>query len=80
MSPFDRQHVQSTLELITEGLQRWVDHLNPQLLVSIVCLLAKMKYYDGILLSRLTQGLQGSNKLEIFTPWQASGLLWALGR
>ena len=80
MTPFDRQHVQSTLELITEGLRRWADNLNPQLLVSTVCLLAKMKYFDGQLLSHLTRGLGSGGRLEAFTPRQASGLLWALGR
>ena len=80
MTPFDRQHVQSTLESITGGLLKWADTLNPQLLVSITCLLAKMKYFDGPLLSRLMQGIQDADRLAAFRPWQVSSLLWALGR
>ena len=78
----DRQHVQSTLELITEGLLPWVDDMTPQLLVGTLCLLAKLRYYDGPLLARLMQAPQqrGGGLLASFKPWQASGMLWALGR
>ena len=82
VTPLDRQHVQSTLELITEGLLPWVDDMTPQLLVGTLCLLAKLRYYDGPLLARLMQAPQqrGGILLASFKPWQASGMLWALGR
>lgn len=79
MLPFDRQHVQSALEVLTGGLVRWVDDLSPQLLVSITCLLAKLRYFDRPLLNGLMEVTMGK-KLVSFKPWQASGLLWALGR
>ena len=77
--PFDQQHVQCALEVLTSGLLPWVDDLTPQLLVSITCLLAKLQYFDGPLLARLMQVPLG-RKLVGYKPWQASGLLWALGR
>lgn len=79
MLPFDRQHVQSAMEVLTGGLLRWVDDLSPQLLVSITCLLAKLRYFDRPLLNRLMEASVGK-RLAGFKPWQASGLLWALGR
>ena len=79
MLPFDKQHVQCALEVLTSGLLPWVDDLSPQLLVSITCLLAKLQYFDGPLLTRIMHVPMG-RKLAGYKPWQASGLLWALGR
>ena len=76
-SAWDKQQVQSILELAVSGLRPYVAELSSQHLASIACSLAKIHYYDGPLIRGI---MEASLKLSSFQPWHISGLLYAMGR
>ncbi len=77
-SPFDRQHMQMMLELVTDGLLPWADDLTPSQLVSAAALTAKLGYFNGPLLQRLREAAKSN--VAKFDPGHVAGMLWALAR